>query len=264
MTGGTRSIDVVVRYVGGPTTIVEIDGVRFITDPTFDDAGHDLSIGPRGHADQDQGPGNRARRHRWHRCCAGEPRAAPGQSGYVWPRVAEPDPLGSDRAGERGEDPGAVGLAPGAGHDIAATERNTLRVTATPARHGPHGAEGFAGEVIGFVIQVVDTGEALVYVTGDTVWFDGVRGVAKTFQPRVVILHGGAATTSRSVFQLTMNANDAVELATAFPDATIVPVHHDGWTHFVQTQDDLAHAFKVLGLDRLQLVEAGGSYTFSG
>jgi hypothetical protein len=39
MTGGTSSIDVIVRYVGGPTTIVEIDGVRFITDPTFDEAG---------------------------------------------------------------------------------------------------------------------------------------------------------------------------------------------------------------------------------
>ena len=46
--------------------------------------------------------------------------------------------------------------------------------------------------------------------------------------------------------------------------AVRAPLGHDGWTHFVQTQDDLAHAFKVLGLDRLQLVEVGRLVFISG
>ncbi len=59
---------------------------------------------------------------------------------------------------------------------------------------------------------------------------------------------------------MTMDTNDAVEAAHAFPQATIVAVHNDGWAHFTQSQDDLAKAFVVLGLrSRLQLLEAGAS-----
>ncbi len=264
MTGYAPSTDVRITYVGGPTTVIEIAGVRFITDPTFDDANRDYPLGPVVTLTKTAGPAI--------------PLAEIGDLDVALvSHQQHPDNL--DESGREllaripvvltalqsaDKIPGAVGLVPGASHEIVAPDGNVLRVTATPARHGPQGAETFAGEVIGFAIEVAETGEALVYVTGDTVWFDGVSKVAQDFQPRVVVLHGGAATTRRSAFQLTMNANDAVEVAGAFPDATILPVHHDGWTHFIQSQDDLANAFRVLGLDRLQLVEPGGSYVFPG
>jgi hypothetical protein len=38
-----------------------------------------------------------------------------------------------------------------------------------------------------------------------------------------------------------MSANDAIDTAHAFPDATIVPVHHEGWAHFSQSGDDTSH-----------------------
>jgi L-ascorbate metabolism protein UlaG (beta-lactamase superfamily) len=73
-----------------------------------------------------------------------------------------------------------------------------------------------------------------------------------------VLLFGGAAQV-RGPFHLTMNSNDAVEAASAFPDALIVPVHHDGWAHFTQSQDDLAKTFETLGLgNRLRRVSGGG------
>ena len=53
---------------------------------------------------------------------------------------------------------------------------------------------------------------------------------------------------ARGPFYLTMNTNDAVEAAAAFSDAVIVPVHHDGWAHFTQSQDDLARTFQALGM----------------
>lgn len=34
-----------ITYVGGPTAVLSIDGVRFITDPTFDPAGGDYASG---------------------------------------------------------------------------------------------------------------------------------------------------------------------------------------------------------------------------
>jgi L-ascorbate metabolism protein UlaG (beta-lactamase superfamily) len=261
MTG--KGPDVRITYVGGPTTVIEIAGVRFITDPTFDEADRDYPLGPVVTLTKTKGPAIPLAEigdldvalvsHQQHPDNLDES----GRELLARIPVVLTAPTSAEKI------PGSVGLAPGTGHDIAAPDGTTLRVTATPAQHGPQGAAAFAGEVIGFAIEAVETDEALVYVTGDTVWFEGVSGVAREFQPRVVVLHGGAATTSRSVFQLTMNANDAVEVAAAFPDATILPVHHDGWTHFIQSQDDLANAFRVLGLDRLQLVEAGRTYTYS-
>jgi len=76
-------------------------------------------------------------------------------------------------------------------------------------------------------------------------------------QHAVVLLFGGGAQV-RGPFYLTMNTNDAVEAAAAFGEAVIVPVHHDGWAHFTQSQEDLAKTFQALGMgDRLRRVTGG-------
>ena len=131
-----------------------------------------------------------------------------------------------------------------------------MRITATPARHGPAGIEPLSGDVIGFVVSFSD-GTRPLYVTGDTVWYDGVAEVARRFRPGVVLLFAGSART-RGPFNLTMNTNNAIETAHAFATATIVPIHCDGWAHFTQNAEDLAQSFKALGIAaRLQLLEPG-------
>jgi hypothetical protein len=71
------------------------------------------------------------------------------------------------------------------------------------------------------------------------------------------LLFAGAAQ-ARSPFNLTMNSNDAIETAHAFPNAMIVPVHGEGWAHFTQGSDDLVQTFTALGLQsRLQMLEPG-------
>jgi len=131
----------------------------------------------------------------------------------------------------------------------------SLTITATPARHGPHGIEPFAGEVIGFVVSSKDFRP--IYISGDTVWYDGVAEVAQRFKAAVVMPFAGAAQT-RGPFHLTMDTNDTVETARAFPDAVIVPVHTDGWAHFKQNANDLRVSFDALGFGtRLKLLEPG-------
>ncbi len=115
----------------------------------------------------------------------------------------------------------AEGLAPGQSSNISKQDGATLRITATPAGHGPAGIELLSGDVIGFVVSFSD-GTPPLYVTGDTVWYDGVAEVARRFRPGVVLLFAGAGRT-RGPFNLTMNTNDAIETAHTFPDATIVP-----------------------------------------
>ena len=50
----------------------------------------------------------------------------------------------------------------------------------------------------------------------------------------------------------------ATEAAAAFTKAAIVAIHNEGWEHFTETQEQLAHAFKALGIaDRLKVLAKG-------
>jgi hypothetical protein len=66
-------------------------------------------------------------------------------------------------------------------------------------------------------------------------------------------------TGSRSgLFNLIMNTNDAIETAHAIPDATIVPIHCDGWAHFTQRAEYPEQSLRALGIaSRLRLLEPG-------
>src|SRR5258708_31075815 len=99
-----------------------------------------------------------------------------------------------------------------------------LLITATPARRRPVGVD--VGEVIGFAVGGERPG-ALVYVTGDSLWFDGAAEVARRFAPRIVVLFTGAAEP-RGRFHMTMGSEDALEAAAAFPHAILVAAHNEG------------------------------------
>ena len=81
--------------------------------------------------------------------------------------------------------------------------------------------------------------------------------VARRFKAGVVLPFAGAAQT-RGPFHLTMDTNDTIETARAFPDAVIVPFHTDGWAHFRQSAQDLRVSFDALGFGkRLRILEPG-------
>jgi L-ascorbate metabolism protein UlaG (beta-lactamase superfamily) len=245
---------VTVTLIGGPTALIEIGGFRLLTDPTFDEPGdyplphvtlHKTSR-PALSADQIGAVDAVLLSHDQHADnldTAG--RAYLAQAPRVLTTVA-----GAQRLGGHAE-----GLLPWSEVTLTKPGHSALRITAAPARHGPAGIEPFAGDVIGFVIETPDA--PAIYVTGDTVWFDGVAEVARRYRIGTVLLFAGAAQT-RGPFHLTMDVNDAIETAHAFPDAAIVPVHHDGWAHFTQNQDDLAKSFAALGIGaRLRVVTPG-------
>jgi L-ascorbate metabolism protein UlaG (beta-lactamase superfamily) len=239
--------------IGGPTALIEIDGFRLLTDPTFDAprtyqlghvkleklSGPALAEGTIGEIDavllsHDQHADNL------------------DESGkHFLPKAKRvlTTEVGAKRLGGHAE-----GLAPWASVELS-RNGHSLTVTATPARHGPAGIEPLAGDVIGFVLAAKDSRP--IYISGDTVWYDGVAEVARRFKAGVVMPFAGAAQT-RGPFHLTMDTNDTIETARAFPDATIVPLHTDGWAHFKQNADDLRVSFEALGFgSRLKLLEPG-------
>jgi L-ascorbate metabolism protein UlaG (beta-lactamase superfamily) len=250
-----------VTYVGGPTAVFSIAGVRFITDPTFDAPGGEYASGSVTLKK------------------TGAPALSPAQLGRIDVALLSHDQHADNldhagrallrdvplvlttSAGAKRLENGATGMEPWQARIISTSAGPALRVTATPARHGPHGIEKIAGDVVGFVVSV-DGGDDLVYVTGDTVWYAGTEEVARRFHPRLVLLFGGAATT-RGPFHLTMDTNEAVELAAAMPGATLIPVHHEGWAHFTQSAQDLAKTFAIVGMaDRLRVIDAGATVRF--
>ena len=149
-----------------------------------------------------------------------------------------------------------TGLGPWQSTTLGSRPGPALRVTATPARHGPPEAD--RGPVIGFVLE--REGEAgAVYLSGDTVWFEGVAEVARRFPVRTAVLFLGAARVAAAGdWPLTFTAEGAVEAARAFAAAAIVPLHFEGWEHFSESRPEVDAAFARAGLaDRLRWPVAG-------
>lgn len=240
---------------GGPTVLLEVDRLRLLTDPTFDPPGSyesggivltkhtgpALTLSEIGEVDavllsHDQHFDNLD--HAGRRLLSNVSR--------VITTVA-----GAARIGKQ-----ATGLRPWDSTELPLRDGGAaLQVTAAPARHGPVGIEPISGEVIGFVLKV--RSGAAIYISGDTVWYEQIAEVGRRFDVRVAILFTGSAEP-RGPFHVTMDSNDAIEAAHAFPKAKVIAVHNEGWAHFTQSQEDLAKAFAALGPGpRLQLLTRG-------
>jgi L-ascorbate metabolism protein UlaG (beta-lactamase superfamily) len=245
-----------ITLIGGPTALIEIDGFRLLTDPTFDAPGsYQL---PHVKLEKLTGPALGAE-------AIGEIDAVllshdqhadnldhSGKDFLATAKRVLTTEAGAKRLGGHAE-----GLAPWATTELTGKDGRSLTVTATPARHGPAGIEPLAGDVIGFVLTSTKADIRPVYISGDTVWYDGVAEVARRFNAGVVLPFAGAAQT-RGPFHITMDTNDTIETARAFPDAVIIPVHTEGWAHFRQSANDLRATFDTLGFgSRLKLLEPG-------
>jgi L-ascorbate metabolism protein UlaG (beta-lactamase superfamily) len=240
-----------ITYVGGPTALVEFGGLRLLTDPTFDAPGGEYRTGPVA-LRKTQGPALAAERlgridavllshdhHADNLDHAGRELLGRVERVYTTPAAAE-------RLGAR-----ATGLAPWESADLPAPGGRVLRITGTPARHGP--AHLDRGPVTGFVLAFTDAPADAVYISGDTVWYEGVAEVARRFAIRTAVLFLGAARVEGvGPWHLTMTAAGAVEAARAFAQARIVPLHFEGWEHFSESREQVQLAFEAAGLkDRL-------------
>jgi L-ascorbate metabolism protein UlaG (beta-lactamase superfamily) len=249
------SSEMTLTLVGGPTVLIEYNGLRLLTDPTFDPPG------------QYQGPHSSVKHHK-----TSGPALTVDEIGRLDAVLLSHDHhfdnldnsgramlpsvgvtyttnSGAERLGHN-----AIGIAPFETRTFKGKNRENLLVTATPARHGPVGID--VGDVIGFALGVREPGD-LIYITGDTLWFDGTAEVARRFNPKVVVLFTGAAEP-RGRFHMTMGSEDALEAAHAFPNATLLAAHNEGWGHLKESQEQLADVFAKFNLgNRLTRFEKG-------
>jgi len=231
--------EVHVTHIGGPTALIEVGGWRLLTDPTFDPPGGDYRFG--------WGTGSRKL-------------AGPS----IAPAAVEPidavllshdhhednlDPVGRALLPGAGvvvtTEPGAKrlggnarGLAPWATTRLEAPDRPTIEVTATPCRHGPPLSRPIVGAVIGFSLRWEGQQDGTLWISGDTVLYDGVREVARNVRVDVALLHlGGVRFPVTGPLRYTMTAHEAVELCDVMQPRLAIPIHYEGWKHFQEGRE---------------------------
>jgi L-ascorbate metabolism protein UlaG (beta-lactamase superfamily) len=245
-----------VVYLGGPTVIFEIGGLRIMTDPTLDPSGSLFPISPVDTIEKLTGPATLnfgkidivLLSHDQH----GDNLDKAGRE--LLQKVDKT--FTTEIAAERLKGT-AVGMSPWETIVITTPDGDELSITATPARHGPTGVEKLAGDVIGFVLSINDDKSPEIYLTGDTVFYEGVKEVAERFKPKYVFAFAGAAKPL-TPFILTMGSNDVIDTAFAFPGSIIIPLHFEGWSHYSETGEMLIQSFNALGIaNRFRILPAG-------
>ena len=101
----------------------------------------------------------------------------------------------------------ARGLEPWATTRLEAEGRPTIEITATPCRHGPPLSHPLVGDVIGFALRWDGQEHGVLWISGDTVLYDGVREVADRLEVDTALLHlGGVRFPVTGPLHYTMTA----------------------------------------------------------
>jgi L-ascorbate metabolism protein UlaG (beta-lactamase superfamily) len=233
-------------HIGGPTVLIEMGEWRILTDPTFDAPGRRYHFGWGTASRKLAGPAVAAAdigrvdavllthdHHDDNLDDAG--RALLSSAGVVV----------TTRSGARRLAAGARGLADWEKTTLEAPGCLAIEVTATPCRHGAAALRPLVGDVIGFALRWDGQTQGALWVSGDSVLYDGLREVAARVQVDVALLHlGGVRFPVTGPLRYTMTARDAVELCGLIRPRTIVPIHYEGWKHFREGRPAIEREFQ--------------------
>jgi L-ascorbate metabolism protein UlaG (beta-lactamase superfamily) len=228
-------------HIGGPTVLIEVGGWRILTDPTFDAAGGKYRFG--------WGTGSQK---------LAAPALEPGELGQIDAVLLSHDQH-EDNLDARGREllpavgtvittvPGAKrlgsnarGLAAWQSTRLEAPGRPAIEVTATPCRHGPPLSHPIVGEVVGFALAWEGQEQGVLWISGDTVLYDGVREVAERLEVDTALFHlGGVQFPISGPIHYTLTAAGAIELCGLIGPKTAIPIHYEGWKHFRQGRDEV-------------------------
>ena len=247
-------------HIGGPTTLVEVAGWRILTDPTFDEPGRTYRFGFGTSSRKTTGPAVPAAEvgpidvvlltHDHHADNLDDAgRALLPSAGVVVTTEAGAGRLGGT----------SRGLRPWDTTRLEARDRPAIVVTATPCRHGPPLSRPLVGDVVGFALAWDGQEHGVLWISGDTVLYDGVRSVADRLTVSLAVLHlGEARFPITGPVRYTMTAAEGVDLCRAIRPRTVVPVHYEGWSHFRQGRTaieqaltnatDVRDAFEILAI----------------
>ncbi|MGV9642009.1 MBL fold metallo-hydrolase [Streptomyces sp. NPDC003514] len=254
--------DCAVAVLGGPTAVIDMGGLRIVSDPTFDEAG------PHGYLTKTAGPARTEDAvgpvdlvlvsHDLHPDNLDER----GRAFALTAPLVLTGPVTAARLGSP-----ALGLAPWTSHSLPRADgEGDLTVLAVPATHGPDDAERDADgnvncEVTGFVLS--GRGLPTLYVSGDNASIRVVAEISRRVPDiGAALLHAGAARVPAKFDgrPLSLDSRRAAAAAAVLGAGVIVPAHYDGWAHFSEGFTDLELAFHEAGLSSLLRTAPHGSW----
>lgn len=132
---------------------------------------------------------------------------------------------------------------------IVETEKvKGLKITAIPAQHtNIKRLDNIMGKVIGFAIEWEEQKEGCIYISGDTVLFEGIHELNQRKKVDIAILHLGAGAFPylKKNLRVTMNGEEAIETTKLLNPNVVIPIHYEGWWHFKQSVKSLKNEIEM-------------------
>jgi L-ascorbate metabolism protein UlaG (beta-lactamase superfamily) len=238
-------------HIGGPTALIEIGHLRILTDPTFELAGYHYRAGSQV-VSKTTSPTSLPSTlgsvdaillsHDQH----GDNLDPAGRAYLAHVKRVLSTPVAAQRLGDN-----VRGVSTWETVTLGGVNGREVRVTAMPARHGSEEIQEATGHVNGWMLEWEGQCWGTLYISGDTVFFEGLEELARRYQVGVALLHFGAARTQRfGSTHLTFTGVEGARIASILGEATIVPIHYEGWTHLTEGRDEIEQAFTAVGLEK--------------
>lgn len=253
-----------VTHIGTATAILEINGVKFLTDPFFSPAGTFWDAG-RVVLRVTEDPALRLDQ-------------LPVIDAVLLSHEDHPDNL--DELGRQLLDgrcvfttvdggknleprPSVHGMKPWEEIDSVIAGKN-FKIIATPTKHVP------GNECTGFIVTGENFGSHqdglpnAIYFTGDTVYIEELNSIADRYHICAAVMNLGNAHVPETedpngpLMQITMGGRDGAKLFRALKADVLVPMHYESWGHFTEHGAALRKAFEEEGIsDKICWLKAG-------
>jgi L-ascorbate metabolism protein UlaG (beta-lactamase superfamily) len=247
-------MDVFVTHISTACVLLEIGSVRILTDPVFDEGKRYYRFRwPGIGATRLQGPAVEADRipdldaillsHAHHSDNLDDGgRSLFGRARQIITTIHDKKYLRAD----------AIGLSKWGSTTIHGQAGEIITVSATPALHGPY-LLCESWHVCGFVLEWAGQERGALYISGDTVYFNGLREISERFKIGTALLHLGAVhfwPPWPRCFRFTFDSADAVRIANLLGLERLIPIHYeqDVWSHFKEDLASYQSAFQDAGL----------------
>ncbi|WP_281322987.1 MBL fold metallo-hydrolase [Flavobacterium aestivum] len=150
--------------------------------------------------------------------------------------------LSTKDAVKRLKNDNTIGLDNWEEYSVGTEKVPQLKITAIPAQHtNIKRLDKVMGKVIGFTIEWEGQKNGCIYISGDTVLFEGIYELKKRKKVDIAILHLGAGAFPylKKNLRVTMNGEEAIKTAKLLNPKSVIPIHYEGWWHFKQSAKSL-------------------------
>jgi L-ascorbate metabolism protein UlaG (beta-lactamase superfamily) len=159
--------------------------------------------------------------------------------------------LSTKDAVKRLKNSNTIGLDNWEEYSIPTEKVPQLKITAIPAQHtNIKRLDKMMGKVIGFTIEWQGQKNGCLYISGDTVLFEGIYELNRRKKVDIAILHLGAGAFPylKKNLRVTMNGAEAIETTKLLKPNKVIPIHYEGWWHFKQSTKSLKNEIEQSGV----------------